>query len=110
MVGGVIRQLFEPALAHEPDAEKLLAGAAALVRPVLAVRAAGPSPAGGSHRLEALHGLYWLTVNLTAAAPVLVGHSYPSGSPHPGRSSGRISAPRSIGGVTNSAPFALHSS
>jgi DNA-binding CsgD family transcriptional regulator len=69
---GVVRQLFEPVLARGPDAEKLLAGAAALAQPVLAVHASGPSPTGGSHGLEALHGLYWLTVNLTAAAPVLV--------------------------------------
>lgn len=42
---GVVRQLFEPVLAREPQGEKLLAGAAALARPVLAVHTAGPSPA-----------------------------------------------------------------
>jgi len=68
----VVRQLFEPPLASATEAEKLLAGAAALARPVLAVQAARRSRAGDSYGLEALHGLYWLTVNLAAAAPVLV--------------------------------------
>jgi DNA-binding CsgD family transcriptional regulator len=69
---GVVRQLFEPALAGEPEAENLLAGAAALAQPVFAAEAAHRSPVGDSYGLEALHGLYWLTVNLAAAAPILV--------------------------------------
>ena len=58
----VVRQLLEPAL--EPE---LLTGAAALAGPVLedgaAAVEAGPA---------ALHGLYWLTANLAARAPLLV--------------------------------------
>jgi DNA-binding CsgD family transcriptional regulator len=58
----VVRQLLEPVL--EPD---LLTGAAALAAPVLedsaAAVEAGPA---------ALHGLYWLTANLAARAPLLV--------------------------------------
>src|SRR5690242_17142769 len=58
----VVRQLLEPAL--EPE---LLTGAAALAAPVLedgaAAVEAGPA---------ALHGLYWLTANLAARAPLLV--------------------------------------
>lgn len=69
---GVVRQLFEPVLAGEPDAEKLLAGAAALARPVLAFQAPHQSRAGDSYGLEALHGLHWLTVNLASVAPTLV--------------------------------------
>ena len=69
---GVVRQLFEPALANEPEAEALLTGAAAMARPVLAVRAGATRATGDSHGLEALHGLYWLTVNLTAVAPLVV--------------------------------------
>jgi DNA-binding CsgD family transcriptional regulator len=69
---GVVRQLFEPELAGEPEAASLLAGAAALARPVLALQRAPRSGAGDSHGLEALHGLYWLTVNLAAASPVLL--------------------------------------
>jgi DNA-binding CsgD family transcriptional regulator/tetratricopeptide (TPR) repeat protein len=69
---GVVRQLFEPELTGEPEAESLLAGAAALARPVLAVQNAPRSRAGDSYGLEALHGLYWLTVNLAAASPVFL--------------------------------------
>ena len=58
----VARQLLESAL--EPE---LLTGAAALAAPVLedsaAAVEAGPA---------ALHGLYWLTANLAARAPLLV--------------------------------------
>jgi DNA-binding CsgD family transcriptional regulator len=49
---GVVRQLLEPSLVDVAEGRDLLAG--------------------DSHGLEALHGLYRLTVNLTAAAPVLV--------------------------------------
>ncbi len=71
---GVIRQLFWPALASEPEADKLFVGAAALARPVLALHAAGevPERAEGSYALDALHGLYWLTVNLAGEAPMMV--------------------------------------
>jgi len=69
---GVVRQLFEPALAGEPKAEMLLAGAAGLARPVLTVPAPPRSRTGDSSGLEALHGLYWLMVNLASAAPMLV--------------------------------------
>ena len=68
---GVVRQLFEPALADEPEPERLLVGAAALARPVFALPDARPSQAGDSFGLEALHGLYWLTVNLAGSGPVL---------------------------------------
>ena len=58
----VVRQLLEPALETE-----LLTGAAALAAPVLedsaAAVEAGPA---------ALHGLYWLTANLAARAPLLI--------------------------------------
>jgi DNA-binding CsgD family transcriptional regulator len=69
---GVVRQLFEPDLAGDPDGENLLTGAAALARPVLAVQKASRSRVGDNSGLEALHGLYWLTVNLAAASPVLL--------------------------------------
>ena len=71
----VIRQLFGPAVADDDrKAEDLFVGAAALARPVLALEAArdGPPQAGDSYALKALHGLYWLTVNLAARAPLLI--------------------------------------
>src|SRR5262245_38226820 len=68
---GVVRQLFEPALASPETRERLLAGAAApagtLFEPV---SLAGPSDADSSFAV--LHGLYWLTVNLSAEKPLLL--------------------------------------
>jgi len=72
---GVVRQLFEPALAAlAPDARaELLSGAAALAAPLF-----GPSPGAddgppgpdGSFAVE--HGLFWLTANLAARRPLLI--------------------------------------
>ena len=68
---GVVRQLLEPVVlacdADERDA--LLAGAGALAKPVLF--AADPE-AGAEPSFSALHGLYWLTINLADAQPLLV--------------------------------------
>jgi DNA-binding CsgD family transcriptional regulator/tetratricopeptide (TPR) repeat protein len=70
---GVVRQLFAPALTR-PGSEELLGGAAALARTVLALDLAehDASQLGDSSPLEALHGLYWLTVNLGADQPILL--------------------------------------
>jgi DNA-binding CsgD family transcriptional regulator len=67
---GVVRQLFEPVLAHDERPE-LLAGAAALAAPVFEparLSAEPPPPAS----LATLHGLYWLTANAAARTPLLV--------------------------------------
>jgi len=71
---GVIRQLLSPVLAKQSEGEKLLEGAAALARPVLALEPVirDLREVGDSHQLEALHGLYWLVVNLATEAPVLL--------------------------------------
>jgi DNA-binding CsgD family transcriptional regulator len=68
---GIVRQLLEPAVAacDENEREALLAGAATLARPVLF--AADPE-AGAEPSFSALHGLYWLTINLADAQPLLV--------------------------------------
>jgi DNA-binding CsgD family transcriptional regulator/Flp pilus assembly protein TadD len=68
---GIVRQLLEPAVvACEPgERAALLAGAAALAKPVLF--AADPE-AGVEPSFSVLHGLYWLTVNLADARPLLV--------------------------------------
>jgi DNA-binding CsgD family transcriptional regulator len=68
---GIVRQLLEPAVVacDAKEREALLAGAAALARPVLF--AADPE-AGGEPSFSALHGLYWLTINLADAQPLLV--------------------------------------
>jgi len=73
---GVARQLFESALRHAPAAERaeLLAGAAAFAAPLVAGES-GPPAAGGSgpaSEFGPLHGLHWLTVNMSARAPLLI--------------------------------------
>ena len=68
---GVVRQLLEPIVAAAGDDERdaLLAGAAALARPVLFA----PDPeAVAEPSFSALHGLYWLTINLADARPLLL--------------------------------------
>jgi DNA-binding CsgD family transcriptional regulator len=72
---GVARQLFERAVASAPGSRRraLLAGAARLAAP--AIGSAGASGAGQRAALDpfsVMHGLYWLTVNLSAEHAVLV--------------------------------------
>ncbi len=65
---GVVRQLFEAPVAESRAAA--LAGAAA---PAAAVFEAAPgSEAEGSASFAALHGLYWLCLNLAAERPLLL--------------------------------------
>ena len=71
---GVVRQLFEPLRSSGDDWERWLGGSAAPARLVFDTPAAGP---GEDDELRdatfaTLHGLYWLAVNLTADAPLLV--------------------------------------
>ena len=70
---GVVRQLLEPrvAVAEESERAELFAGAAGLAEAVIAPQAAAAPPTGDlSH--AALHGLYWLVVNLAERSPLLV--------------------------------------
>ena len=64
---GVVRQLFEPVLGRNGERELLLAGAAESAE---AVFAAPVGEDAGDSSFAALHGLYWLAVNLTAEAPL----------------------------------------
>ena len=64
---GVVRQLFEAVVA-DPDA---LAGAAAAARVVFASPENG-APTAATRRFAALHGLYWLALNLAAERPLLL--------------------------------------
>ena len=68
---GVVRQLFERRLADAEAAERatLLVGPAAAARPLL-LGIAVETPAGDKS-FAALHGLYWLAANLSAA-PLLI--------------------------------------
>ncbi|WP_460715051.1 BTAD domain-containing putative transcriptional regulator [Nocardioides dilutus] len=67
---GVVRQLFDPCLSEAGAGSTLLAGAAAAATPVFEDGAGDdPVPQGG---FAVLHGLYWLTVKLAEAGPLVV--------------------------------------
>jgi DNA-binding CsgD family transcriptional regulator/tetratricopeptide (TPR) repeat protein len=67
---GVVRQLYEPALANSAG-KRLLSGAAAPARTVFETLEEPSDPAGDAS-FAVLHGLYWLTVNLAADGPLLL--------------------------------------
>jgi DNA-binding CsgD family transcriptional regulator len=70
---GIVRQLFEPFVFQLGDDERaeLLAGAAELASPLFEPsQLAAEEPPDAS--LGMLHGLYWLTANVAASAPLLV--------------------------------------
>ena len=68
---GVVRQLFESQLVTESERSRLLAGPAQGAGPVFGegVRSDEPLDEGMFARL---HGLYWLTLNLSAERPLLL--------------------------------------
>src|SRR5262245_21496698 len=73
---GVVRQLFEPALANASSAERdgLLEGAASFAADALglpgAPERAEQSDSARDSTFAVLHGLYWLCANLSAAGPL----------------------------------------
>lgn len=68
---GMVRQLFEPVIADPARRAGLLTGAAVSAVTVFDVAGEQAQPqADGS--LAALHGLYWLTVNLSAERPLVL--------------------------------------
>jgi DNA-binding CsgD family transcriptional regulator len=74
---GMVRQLFEPPLAAVTAAQRaeLLAGAATAASGLLVAADGPPAPdmaAPGDASMASMHALFWLTVNLSARAPVLV--------------------------------------
>jgi DNA-binding CsgD family transcriptional regulator len=77
---GVVRQLFEPALAmaSQDERDALLAGAAHLAEPAIGqLDVSQPSaPSSASPSLDpffkVLHGLYWLTSNMSERAPLML--------------------------------------
>jgi DNA-binding CsgD family transcriptional regulator len=70
---GVVRQLFEPALANSaPDVRaELLAGAAELAAPLFASAPTSASGDAGESSFARLHGLYWLAANFALRNPTL---------------------------------------
>ncbi|MFL5845883.1 MAG: ATP-binding protein [Solirubrobacteraceae bacterium] len=73
---GVVRQLIERTVLDLDEAGQsaVLRGAAALAAPLLglAPEVRGPVPDAPDPALAAFHGLYWLTSNLAAEAPLVV--------------------------------------
>jgi DNA-binding SARP family transcriptional activator/tetratricopeptide (TPR) repeat protein len=68
---GAVRQLFEPSLVDPARRAVLLSGAAASAAGVFD-SGADPAHEGADGSFAVLHGLYWLTVNLTADGPLLL--------------------------------------
>jgi DNA-binding CsgD family transcriptional regulator len=71
---GVARQLLEPELLKAPASRRatLLEGAAALTEPLLGAGVTPGPAAGPDVGFGLVHGLYWLTVNLSDERPVVV--------------------------------------
>jgi predicted ATPase len=72
---GVVRQLFEPVLSDQDTRARLLEGAAGSARSVFELLGTvpdGEAAIEGDGSFAALHGLYWLTVNLTADGPLML--------------------------------------
>jgi DNA-binding CsgD family transcriptional regulator len=68
---GVVRQVYEQVVASDAGRRRALtAGAARLAAPVLDFASGAVDEPESTH--GALHGLYWLTVNLADEAPLLV--------------------------------------
>lgn len=71
---GVVRQLFEPALADADAGERadVLQGPAALAAGALSLPGGEAGAIGPEHGFAVLHGLYWLCANLAAARPLVL--------------------------------------
>jgi DNA-binding CsgD family transcriptional regulator len=67
---GVVRQLFETAVADPDQRERVLAGAATPASAVFAAPGENGEAAGAS--FATLHGLYWLALNLATEKPLLL--------------------------------------
>jgi len=68
---GVVRQLFEPLVVQAEARNRLLAGAAAAARPIFEPLQSADEDLGDTS-FAVLHGLFWLTVNLSSESPHLL--------------------------------------
>lgn len=68
---GVVRQLLEGPLVDPEVAARAFAGAAEGARPIFASPETGPDAAGDAS-FAALHGLFWLVVNLVGEGPLML--------------------------------------
>jgi DNA-binding CsgD family transcriptional regulator len=72
---GIVRQLFEPALAGADGADRveLLSGAAALAAPLFGGDyLVSGDPSRAESAFATLHGLFWLTANLSERRPLML--------------------------------------
>src|SRR4051794_2252850 len=71
---GVVRQLFEPALADADAGERadVLQGPAALAAGALSLPGGEAGAVGPEQSFVVLHGLYWLCANLAASRPLVL--------------------------------------
>lgn len=69
---GVARQLFERALSDGGVPNRVLGGPAANAGPLLQGAVPAPGASGAAQDLVAAHSLYWLTVTLAEAEPLLL--------------------------------------
>jgi DNA-binding CsgD family transcriptional regulator len=69
---GIVRQLFEPRLADDGVRERVLAGAARAAGSIFALPEAPPEDAPAEESFDALHALFWLTLNMSAEAPLVL--------------------------------------
>ncbi len=68
---GLVRQLFDPIVRDGRMKAEVLKGEAGRARPIFETDAA-TSKGGGEQALQALHGLLWLTINLSERRPLLL--------------------------------------
>ena len=69
---GIVRQLYESQLVGESARERLLAGAAGAAAAVFGYEDGDGSAPLGEGLFRVLHGLYWLTVNLSSERALLL--------------------------------------
>jgi DNA-binding CsgD family transcriptional regulator len=70
---GIVRQLFEARLAVDGVRARVLSGAALAAAPIFGLEAESPGDeTTGEATFGSLHGLYWLTLNLSADQPLLL--------------------------------------
>jgi len=69
---GVVRQLFEPVLVDPKVRKAALGGAAAAAAPIFDTLGEGGASGAENTGFAALHGLYWLTLNLAGEEPLLL--------------------------------------
>jgi AAA ATPase domain len=70
---GVVRQLFEPVILGDGGNGAVFAGAAGAARPIFEVVETAASGDGAADpSFAVLHGLFWLTVNLSGERPLVV--------------------------------------